>query len=78
MPLTFQRNRSKGIDATYHFTFTGAEEYLATVEIRDQKLEVREGHIGAADIAVTADSQTWLRFLAKESNLIWALLRRKI
>src|SRR5262249_46291855 len=23
---TFQRNRSKGLDATYHFTFTGDEE----------------------------------------------------
>jgi hypothetical protein len=27
---------------------------------------------------VTADSRTWLGFLAKERNLGWALLRRKI
>src|SRR5262252_4867730 len=78
MPLTFQRNQSKGLDATYHFNFTGAEERRATVTIRDQKLEVTEGHNGKADIVVTADSQTWLGFLAKERNLVWALLRRKI
>ena len=78
MSLTFQRNRSKGVDATYHFTFTGAEERRATVTIRDQKLEVMDGHTGNADIKVTADSQTWLGFLAKERNLVWALLRRKI
>jgi ferredoxin len=78
MPLTFQRNQSKGVAATYHFTFTGAEERRATVTIHDQKLEVSEGHSGKADIAVTADSQTWLGFLAKERNLLWALLRRKI
>src|SRR5262245_22560608 len=78
MPLTFQRNQSKGLDATYHFTFTGAEERRATVTIHDQKLDVSEGHNGKADIAVTADSQTWLGFLAKERNLVWALLRRKI
>src|SRR5215813_4124779 len=66
MPLTFQRNRSKGLNATYHFTFTGAEERRATVTIRNQTLEVLEGHTGKADIAVTADSQTWLGFLAKE------------
>lgn len=78
LPLTFQRNQSKGLDATYHFTFTGAEERRATVTIRHQILEVLEGHTGKADIEVTADSQTWLSFLAKERHLVWALLRRKI
>jgi ferredoxin len=78
LPLTFQRNQSKGVAATYHFSFTGAEERHATVTIRDQKLQVTEGHNGNPDIVVTADSQTWLGFLAKEHNLVWALLRRKI
>jgi len=78
MPLTFQPGRSKGLDATYHFTFTGVEDRHATVTIRDQKLEVMDGHNGNPNISVTADSQTWLGFLAKERNLVWALLRRKI
>ena len=78
MPLTFQRKQSKGLDATYHFIFTGTEERRATVRIRDQKLEVTDGHNGNPNIVVTADSQTWLGFLAKERNLVWALLRRKI
>jgi Fe-S-cluster-containing hydrogenase component 2 len=78
LPLTFQRNRSKGLDATYHFTFTGAEERRATVTIRHQRLEVLEGHTGKAHLEVTADSQTWLSVLAKERNFVWALLRRKI
>jgi len=78
LPLTFQRNQSKGLAATYHFTFTGTEERQATVTIHDQKIEVTDGHTGNADINVTADSQTWLGFLAKERNLVWALLRRKI
>jgi putative sterol carrier protein len=78
MPLTFQRNQSKGFAATYHFSFTGAEQRHATVTIRDQKLRVTDGHHGKPDIVVMADSQTWLGFLAKERNLVWALLRRKI
>jgi Fe-S-cluster-containing hydrogenase component 2 len=78
LPFTFQRNRSKGLDVTYHFTFTGAEERRATVTIRHQTLEVLEDHTGKADLAVTADSQTWLGFLAKERHLVWAVLRRKI
>lgn len=78
LPVTFQRNQSKGVDATYHFTFTGAEERRATITIRDQKLEVADGHNGEADLIVTADSKTWLGFLAHERNLLWALLRRQI
>jgi len=78
LPLTFQRNRSKGLDATYQFTFTGSEEYRATIMISNQTLAVKDGHVGKADLQVTADSGTWLGFVAKERNLAWALLRRKI
>jgi ferredoxin len=78
LELTFQRIHAKGLDATYHFTFTGDEKREATVVIRDQKVEVKEGHIGKPSIQITADSRTWLGFLAKERNLVWALLRRKI
>jgi len=78
LEFTFQRNHAKGLDATYHFTFTGDEKREATVVIQDQKVEVKEGLIGDASIQVTADSRTWLGFLAKERSLVWALIRRKI
>jgi hypothetical protein len=48
--LTFQREQSKGLDATYHFTFTGDEERQATIVIKDQTVEVKDGHIGKADL----------------------------
>ena len=41
-------------------------------------MHVRQGHEGEADLHVTADTETWLGFLAKERSLLWALLRRKI
>ncbi len=78
MPLVFQRNKSKGVNATYHFTFTGDEERQATVAIHDQTLTVKDGHVGVADLHVTADTKTWLGFLANEKGLVWALLWRKI
>ena len=78
MPLVFQRGKSKGLDATYHFTFTGDETMQAAVVIRHQTLQVSEGHHGDANLHVTADTKTWLGFLAKERNLVWALVRRKI
>jgi NAD-dependent dihydropyrimidine dehydrogenase PreA subunit len=76
--LVFQRGKSEGLNAIYHFTFTGQEEVKATVVIRDKELEVSDGHNGTPDFQVTADSNTWLRFLRKEANLVWALATRKI
>ncbi|MGA3092938.1 MAG: SCP2 sterol-binding domain-containing protein [Terriglobales bacterium] len=76
--FAFQRGRSEGIKATYHFTFTGQEELKATVVIQNQTLQISDGHSGRPDLRVIADSETWLRFLRKEANLVWALLRRKI
>jgi alkyl sulfatase BDS1-like metallo-beta-lactamase superfamily hydrolase len=78
LPLVFQRKKSKGLNATYHFTFTGRETEHATIIIQNQTLEVVKNHHGTADFQMIADSQAWLGFLAKERNLIWALLTRKI
>ena len=74
----FQRQQSAGLDATYHFSFIGAESVESTVVNREKKIEVHDGHVGQPDMHVTADAQTWLGFLAKERSLVWALLRRKI
>ncbi|MFN8710827.1 MAG: 4Fe-4S ferredoxin, partial [Planctomyces sp.] len=78
MSLQFQPGQSKGLDAVYHFTFTGSEQRKATVIIRDQKLSVEDGHTGTANLHVTADSRTWLGFLARENNLAWALVTLRI
>ena len=78
LSLVFQREKSKGLTATYHFTFTGDEAAEATVIIHDQALDVQRGHVGEANLRVTADSRTWLGFLARERSLLWALLRRRI
>src|SRR5215217_6999196 len=78
LPLVFQPGKAAGLDATFHFTFTGEEQRRATVVIREQKIGVEEGHVGNADLHVTADSRTWIGFLRKERNVVWALLRRKI
>jgi len=78
MSLVFQPNKSKGLDATYHFTFVGSEQRKATIVIRDKTIAVEEGHVGQADLRVTADTETWLGFLAHEKSLVWALLRLKI
>jgi ferredoxin len=78
LPHVFQPDQSEGLDACYHFTFTGSEERKATVIIRDKTVQVSEGHVGTAGVRVTADSQWWLGFVAKERSLLWGLVRRKL
>ena len=78
MKLTFQREASRGLSATYHFRFTGREPADATVVIRDRTITVQAGHVGVAQVSIVADSDTWLGFLARERSLISAMLRGKI
>ncbi|MGD2187568.1 MAG: SCP2 sterol-binding domain-containing protein, partial [Desulfobacterales bacterium] len=78
LPVVFQKDQSRDLNATYHFTFSGAENYKATVIIQNKTLEVIEGHSGKPDLQVFADTRTWLNFLAREKNLFGALLSRKI
>ena len=78
MHIVFQAGRSKGLDAVYHFTFTGSESAEATVTIRDEKLRVEEGLVGKADCAIRADAATWLGFLRKERSIVAAILRRRV
>lgn len=51
---------------------------MATIVIRDKQVTVESGHVRKADLKVTADTATWLGFLAKEKSLVWALLTLRI
>lgn len=70
MAHVFQPGKAKGLNAVYHFTFTGAEQRMATVTIRDGRLTVEEGHAGRPDISIRANARGWVRFVAKEISLL--------
>ena len=70
MAHVFQPGKAKGLNAVYHFTFTGAEQRMATVTIRDGRLTVEEGHGGRPDITIRANARGWVRFVSKEISLL--------
>ncbi|MBR9651656.1 SCP2 sterol-binding domain-containing protein [Thalassovita aquimarina] len=78
LPLAFQRGRAKGLNTTYHWTFTGAEEIEVTIRIADRKLQVTPGHHGDPDVRITADAKTWTRVINRQYSMINALVLRKI
>src|SRR5262245_12828287 len=56
LQLVFQRGKAKGLEATYHFTFTGAENVQATIIIRNQTVQINEGHRCKGDLQVKGGS----------------------
>jgi ferredoxin len=78
MPRAFQRHNSEGLNATYHFTFSGNEQIEATVIIKDKTISIKGGHAGLPDIRVHADAKTWLRVLHKESSMFKEIIFRRI
>ena len=78
LPLGFQPGRSKGLSATYHWTFTGEDETCVTIRIDKQRLTVDAGHQGEADVKVTADAKTWIKILNREYRMINAIVLRKV
>lgn len=78
LSLYFRPGKSNGLDAAYHFRFTGSEQADATVTIRGRKLTVAEGLNGRPELRITADSTIWVKFLNVEMSIVRALANRKI
>lgn len=76
--IAFQRHKSEGLNATYHFTFTGDEHESVTVIITNKTITVKKGHEGIADIHIKADSKAWPRVLHKDSAMLKEIVFRKI
>lgn len=74
MPHAFQREKAAGLNAVYHFRFTGEEPREVTIRIADRTLAIEPGLVGRCDVRVTVDSRTWLKFIAKEISLFRALV----
>lgn len=78
MHVAFQPGRSKGVNAVYHFRFTGPAPVACTVTIREQRIEVREGLLGECNLRVTARAGAWMRFLRQEAGIVRLLLTGQV
>ena len=76
--LSFQRAKSVGLSATYHFVFTGKEPQEATVRIHERTLSVTPGLAGTPNLVVRTDSAAWLQFVRKERGIAGLLATRKL
>jgi Fe-S-cluster-containing hydrogenase component 2 len=74
----FQRGNAKGVSATFHFRFTGAEPAEATFDIANQTVRVQRGLHGTPSITVTADSSAFLQLIAGRLNPVFMVMRGQL
>lgn len=66
--VAFEQKHAKGVNITVHFESNGKETAQATIIIAGGVIDVKEGHVGTADLGITADSKTWLGIINKETS----------
>ncbi len=78
LALVFQAEQAKGVDATWHFTFSGTDDRALTVRVERGRLDVREGLHGDADLRIRADAETWIDFLNGRRGLLRSWITGRI
>lgn len=78
MRLSFQRRKSKGLDARFHLTFTGEDEISGTVTVRQRAIEVDFGLKGDADVAVKLSGPAWIDLLARKVDVAAAVEQGRV
>ena len=66
--VAFERKHAKGVNLTVHFDFNGRNTGQATVIIKDEVIDVKEGFVEKPDIVVTVDVDSWIKIVNKEIN----------
>ncbi len=68
----------EGMEAVFHFNFSGDEDGTHTVKIKDQKLEIEEGLEGEPECIISGKSENFLQVLNGETNPMMALMTGKL
>ncbi len=72
--VSFEPKHARGVDMTVHFQFNGIQTRKATIKIANELIDVKEEHVGKADLTIITDSKTWLKMVNKETSFVSNLL----
>ncbi len=74
----FQPDRTRGVDKTIQFVFTGREAGSWVMFVRDGTMSYRQGTEENPSVTVTVDSDDWLKILRGELNPMTAVMGGKL
>ena len=78
LPVVFQPGKAEGVQATYHFVFSGADPVSGTVRIDGRELTVSPGLEGQPDLTVAARGEDWVSVLGGDLHPVWAVVSGKM
>ena len=76
--VVFQPGKAEGVQATYHFVFSGADPVSGTVRIDGRELTVSPGLEGQPDLTVAARGEDWVSVLGGDLHPVWAVVSGKM
>lgn len=76
--LGFQWRKAKGVEATFHFRFTGKEPAEASIRISKGRLTVEAGLKGEPGLRVEADATAWLDIVAGRLSPLRAMVTGRL
>jgi len=68
--VSFEPKHARGVNITVHFQFNDAQNTKATIKIENETIDVKEEHVGKADLTINTDSKTWIKIVNKETSFI--------
>jgi putative sterol carrier protein len=68
----------EGMETVFHFNFSGEENAVHTVKIKDQKLQINEGLEGEPECVISGKSESFLQVLNGQLNPMMALMTGKL
>lgn len=77
MPIFFQPQQSAGLDFSITFNFTGSEQLIASIRIKDKKISISSKKV-KTDLTIHIASDDWLKFINKDIGLLKLILTRKL
>jgi epoxyqueuosine reductase QueG len=66
--VAFERKHAYDVNLIVHFDFKGRENGQATIIIKDETIDVKEGLIEKPNLVINVDIDSWLKIVNKEVN----------
>ncbi len=66
--VSFERKHARGVNLIVHFDFNGKDSGQATIIIKDEIIDVKEGWVEEPDLVITVDVDSWLKIVNKEAD----------
>ena len=78
MPVVFDANAAKGLNAVFQFNLTGDDGGQWNLTVKDGTCELQEGAHAAPTVTLTLAGTTWLSIVNKKMNAMQASMSGRL